>query len=262
MLRFGLFYGLIFSTLMGLAQERVLTFGLQLKPILADDMITTRTLQQTQNNKQFTLTNQLGYSFGGVIRRGITDKISFETGINYVSRNFNISVSDNENEFSGGSDFTIIGYEIPVLGLVYVQLDKNIFMNAALGASLDFFPSDVGTRTAEILHISNRRSWIIPSLLANLGWEYRTPKSGYWYIGGSFHRPFATIYQSGVQYTSPVDNTLTFFELTGSYLTVDLRYFFHEDPLKKTSKEQAQPKKDIKYYRKMQKQREKANKNK
>lgn len=241
------------------SQERVLTFGLQFKPLFADDIIVDRTVSQSVNSINYSLNTNTGFSFGGVIRRGITDKISFETGINYVSRKFDIDVDDPDT-FTGNSDFTIIGYEIPALALVYVQLDKQIFMNAAFGASIDFFPSDVGTRTDEIYHISNRRSWVMPSLLANLGWEYRSKKMGYWYLGASFHRPFTNIYYSGVRYTSSTENTDAFFELNGSYLTLDLRYFFHEDPLKKKSKEAAQPKKDVKYYRKLQKERDKANK--
>lgn len=242
-----------------IAQERVLTFGLQFKPLFADDIIVDRVVSQTVNNIDYTLNTKTGFSFGGVIRRGITDKISFETGINYVSRKFDIGLDDPDT-FTGGADFTIVGYEIPLLALVYVQLDQQIFMNAALGASLDFFPSDVFTRSEEIYHISNRRSWVMPSLLANLGWEYRTKKMGYWYLGASFHRPFSNIYFTGVRYTSSSETTDAFFELSGSYITLDLRYFFHEDPLKKKSKEASQPKKDVKYYRKLQKERDKANK--
>lgn len=251
---------LIFTALVGFSQERVLTFGLQFKPLIPEDIFTDRTTTVFENNINFSLNTNVGYSFGGVIRRGITDKISFETGINYVSRNFNLSVEDEDNAFSGTTDFTIVGYEIPALGLVYVQLDQQIFMNAALGASLDFFPSDVGTRTDELFHISQRKAWFMPSILANLGWEYRTKTKGYWYLGASFHRPFTNIYFTGVRYSSPVENTESTFQLVGSYLTFDLRYFFHEKPQPKKTKEASQPVKDIKYYRKLQKQREKQNK--
>lgn len=253
------FFLLVFSHL-GFSQERVLTVGIQAKPLIPSDVITDRTITQFQNNYAFTMTNRPGYSFGMVLRKGFNDRFSFETGINYVSRNFDLTIEDQTGSVvSQDNRFQIIGYEIPMLGLVYVRLSKEIYMNAAFGASIDFFPSDVGTTSETIYHISQRRAWFMPSLLANIGWEYRTRNLGYFYLGGSFHRPFTNIYFTGVRYEPEPQLTESIFQVSGSYLTLDLRYFFHEPPQEKKPKKE---KKDLKYYRKMQKKAEKEKKKK
>jgi len=70
-------------------------------------------------------------------------------------------------------------------------------------------------------------------LLANYGFEYRTKEDGYFYFGASFHRPFADIAQTAVQFDINTNPTRINYALSGSYLTLDFRYFFHEDPDRK-----------------------------
>lgn len=242
------------------AQEKVITFGLQVKPIISSGLITDKQITQFEDNYEFNLHNNPGYSFGMVMRKGFTKNISLETGINYVQRNFTAEVQDDSRLKNINYDFSIVGYEIPTLALVYVRLSDLIYMNAAFGASIDFFPSDVGSNQDSLYHISGRRTWIMPSLLANIGWELRTKELGYFYLGGSFHRPFTNIYFTGLRYTYPGGQTESIFNTSGSYLTFDLRYFFHEDPQK--AKAPKPVKKDLKYYRKLQKQAEKEKKKK
>ena len=105
-------------------------------------------------------------------------------------------------------------------------------MNNALGLSIDMFPSDVITSASYFLHSSRRTSFINPALLANLGFEYRTEKSGFFYVGASYHRPFSKFMSTKVKYDS--NNKIAEAEtmLTGSYLTIDFRYFFPETPEK------------------------------
>ncbi|MFN5371602.1 MAG: hypothetical protein ACK5B6_09090, partial [Bacteroidia bacterium] len=76
-----------------------------------------------------------------------------------------------------------------------------------------------------------------PSLIANVGAEYRSEKSGYFYVGCSLNRPFSPIYKSVIDYV--INNQVVhnaFADLRGAYLTVDFRYFFHEDPARKKAK--------------------------
>jgi hypothetical protein len=111
-------------------------------------------------------------------------------------------------------------------------------MDVSLGLSLDFFPSDVQSSDEYFKHYGTRKSWLGESVLANLGYEYRTEKSGYFYIGASYHRPFNDIYYSTVAYYRDHNHYTSGqqFLISGNYLTLDLRYFFHEDPLKKQKK--------------------------
>ena len=163
-----------------------------------------------------------------VVRKGITKTISFETGINYVKRVYNLSIIDSSNNFTRDGKFRIIGYEIPLLALVYIRIGEKFYMNNALGFSIDIFPSDVRT----VNSYSTRTSFIIPALLANLGWEYRTDKSGIFYIGASFHRPFSKIMSTKIWYDGNNKTAEVETKLAGSYLTIDFRYFFPETPEK------------------------------
>src|SRR5688572_11904537 len=125
------------------AQERVVTAGIQFKPIFSSKFFNTGPEEMTVDGVEFTLKPQSGYCIGMVIRRGFTNTISIESGINYVKRNYAISIDDPDSSVVSNSDFSIISYEIPFQGLIFIQLSDEIFMDVALGASFDFYPSDV-----------------------------------------------------------------------------------------------------------------------
>lgn len=123
-------------------------------------------------------------------------------------------------------------------------------MNAAAGFQLTFFPSDIYTTdegetgtNQRFKHSSLRLGFdgkpgtdgfIHGGAIANLGFEYRTKKSGFFYLGGTYHLPFADVYRSKFQYLE--DNYASDaqeIQLNGSYLTFDVRYFFHSKPIVK-----------------------------
>lgn len=240
---FYYFIGFIFLSLSFnlKAQEKVTTFGIQFKPIVPLNYIDGGKQAKEQNNISFEIDPKVGLSFGMVIRKGLTKNISLETGINYLRRNFSLSINDKDSAFSSNSKFRLVTYEIPVSGLVYVQLGREMFMNVSGGLSVDVYPTPLFVSEYEVFaNAVNRKSWVQLSLIANVGWEYRTRKSGYWYVGFSFHRPFSSLMQSFVTYEAYNRNEEARFDLSGNYLTIDLRYFFHEDKEKK-----APPKKDF-----------------
>ena len=227
----------------GKTQERVTTFGIQLKPIVPVEFFNAG--KQTVNNADFQYVNQpkLGMSFGMVIRKGITKNISLETGLNFLKRNFELTISDLGTSFSGNSDFSIVNYELPLLALVYVELSRSIFMNVSGGFSLDIYPTPLYVEGTYFTNAINRSNWIQPSLLVNIGWEYRTAKSGYIYFGASLHRSFnQTIFREFVSSSAINSDGIreyfdeAIFDLTGNYFTLDLRYFFHEEKRKKKKK--------------------------
>jgi len=224
------------------AQERVTTFGLQLKPIIPTEFFNAGKQIKINNNIEYINQPKFGMSFGMVIRKGLTKSLSIETGLNFLKRNFDLTINDSDSSFSGTSDFSIVNYEIPVLGMVYVKLGRNMFMNVAGGISFDIYPTPLFVQDDYFTNAINRSNWIQPSLIANVGWEYRTEKSGYFYFGASLHRSFSKIFTEFVGYTYIASNgnrvfiDETTFDLSGNYLTIDLRYFFHEDQQKKKKK--------------------------
>lgn len=223
------------------SQERVSTVGIQIKPIIPVQFFDAGKQEVNQNNIQFINQPKMGLSFGMVIRKGFTDALSLETGINFLKRNYDLTINDPENSLSETSSFRIVNYEIPVQGLVYVRLGRQMFMNVSGGFSVDIYPTPLYTYDDYFTNAVNRNNWAQISLIANIGWEYRTEKSGYFYFGASLHRPFSTMMREFVNYNGYNKNEEIIIDLTGNYLTLDIRYFFHEDPEKKKKKLKKEP---------------------
>ena len=228
---------MLFLSVQLMAQEGITTFGVQFKPIVPRNYIDGGKQTKEQTNISYSIEPNFGYSFGMVVRKGITKNISIETGINYLRRNFSLTINDRDSAFISESQFSMDTYEIPVSGLVYVQLGRETFMNVSGGLSFDIYPTPLFVNEYEVFaNAVNRRSWVQVSLIANVGWEYRSRESGYFYVGFSFHRPFSPLMQSIVTYEAFNRNQEMRFDLSGNYLTLDLRYFFHEEKEKKTVK--------------------------
>ncbi|TAH41300.1 MAG: hypothetical protein EYC69_08415 [Bacteroidetes bacterium] len=216
------------------AQRNVTTVGLQLKPIFPLDFLGTGATSSLDLDVKFTVGLKSGFAGGMVIRRGISDLLSIESGINYVKRKYDLQIQD--KDFEHNASFRIIGYEIPLSLLVFIQLSDKLYMNASMGGSLDMFASAVQIYDTVFNQVSLRNRVMQGAVIANLGWEWRTEKSGYIYIGASYHRPFNFIYLSRTQYYATDPDAGASIELLGNYLTLDLRYFFHEDPEKKKTR--------------------------
>lgn len=216
------------------AQENVTTFGIFYKPVVPMKALDNDEITGEVNQTAFTITPKVSHSFGMVIRRGFTKSLSLETGINYITRKYDLTITDLDSSFSGTSNFRFIGYEIPLQGLVYIRLGEQLYMNASTGVSLDFYPSDIATGEPYFFHQTLRNGWIQTAFLSNVGFELRTRKSGYFYLGASFHRPFKAIAGTDVLYKGNNHNDIFSTSLNGNYFTIDLRYFFHEDPERKS----------------------------
>jgi hypothetical protein len=237
-LRYISFLFFLAMTLPLSGQMDVTTFGVQFKPIIPSRFFNSGVEEVSGAQYQLTKTPRLGYNFGMVIRRGFTDLFSLEVGINYTRRRFDLRVQDASESIDEELSFIYTAYEIPLQGLLYVQLGEEIWMNAAGGFSIDMYPSDLFSATSvrrdaviyDIEQRTLRSNWVQIALIANYGFEWRTKEDGIFYLGASYHRPFNDMALTRVTYK--IDN-LPFVEevsLNGSYLTLDLRYFFHEDP--------------------------------
>jgi hypothetical protein len=183
------------------------------------------------NGVQFK--NQLtsGFSFGLIIRHQFTNVIAVEGGINYVKRKFDLSFID--GEFEGNSQFRIIGYEIPLTAMFFTRVSENIYVNGALGPACDMFASSILTYDDYFTHVASRKQVFNPAINGNVGFEYRTKTSGTIYLGASYHRPFSYIYVDKARYTYRGKDVGAVNFIVGSYLTVDLRYYFQEEKKKK-----------------------------
>lgn len=214
-----------------IAQKQVTTFGIQFKPIISTEVANTGPQSDQVGDITFGLRQKMGYSFGMVIRKGISDQISVESGINFSRRNYELTIQEDSTNFEGVSDFRYAIYEIPIKAMVFVQTGEKTYLNAAAGTMLNFLPSNWNSFDNYFRHFSQRKSWFIPALLVNLGFEYRTYDQGYYYFGFSLQQPFSYLTTAGVEFReNNLGKERTFFEVSGNILTIDLRYFFHEPP--------------------------------
>ena len=219
------------------AQANHVVFGLQVKPIFESGLLKTGKESLTQNNVDFNVTLKSGISGGALIRRGLSDLLSLETGLSYTKRKYELEITDRDTAFTGVSEFRIVSYEVPLSLLVFIQLGEKSFMNASLGYCLNIFASDIFTfDTTYFENYAVYQTRFRSAILANLGTEFRTDKSGYFYIGATYQRPFGDIYIEHILYDANGKKEDVITGLSGSYLTLDLRYYFHSEPIKKKKK--------------------------
>lgn len=235
---------LCFIGLNSWAQENVTTLGIQFKPMVTSQFFGTGPETGTNGEITVDFEPRFGINFGMVIRKGLTKNWSLETGINLVQRNYRVRYHQEQLPQPHVLSYRFIGYEMPLQAMIYVRLGDNLYMNASGGLSIDFYPTDVETTDSDRLDTlrfdfsqkTYRNHWIQFSVLANYGFEWRTKEKGYFYLGASFHRPFSDIAKSVTSFYLNTNPTRLEYPLSGSYLTVDLRYFFHEDPERKKKK--------------------------
>lgn len=230
-------FSLILSSLFSFsinAQDRrepvELTFGGEIRVLTPVSFINTDSVVLSGPNQSIRSVNRYvgGYGFGGVVRIKLTDFWNLETGLHYTRRRYENEVTDPLADFQRTSSVRTSGYEIPLKGLVYIQMADKLFMNVALGVSADFYASDVETRNPDYALLMFKETWIRASAIGNVGLEYRTEEDGYFYLGANFHQSFGRSMSVWIEYerdrtppdivqTAPVDL---------SYFSIDFRYFF------------------------------------
>lgn len=234
-MKLGLYVFLMFLPLTSLAQEKtdkLLTyFGIQARPIFPTNYIGERITTLSGNGFQTTISQRLGYSFGGTVRANITKLIAFESGINFTQRHFNLDVALPDSNVVGSKDMAFIEYDIPVNALIYIQLSDEIFMNASLGGMITYKPTDTRVQIRpEGKHYfalyGLREKSVGFDINANVGFEYRTKKNGFFYIGGSARVPLQPLFTYVAFYKYDANSMHLTGDVDGSYLALDFKYFF------------------------------------
>ncbi len=206
-------------------------FGIELRPVFPSKFLGEPFLRLESEGYVTTLTQKSGYGFGGIVRAGITKLIAFESGINFTRRNFDLTMELADSNSYAEDQLGFIEYAIPINGLFYIQLSKDIYMNASIGVAVTYQPTDVGTFNKPgglniYTHTGLTRKKIGLSLNANFGFEYRTKKDGFFYLGGSARVPFAPLFDLVADWKNKGNKIRVDGEVDGSYLAVDFKYFF------------------------------------
>jgi len=178
----------------------------------------------------------VSFRLGGNVRFDFSKRFSLQTGLYYVQRVYNVEIGIADADHNGMTTrlaqqrLTYTGFEIPVMGLIYVQLGRNWFMNNLVGFSADFFPSSVQDTAQGYRIYGGRYSWIVPSVKVAIGFEARTNNAGYFYLGGQFHRPLIPIFEGLVQKQDQAGSSLwgsnsVSADVSGTYFSIDFKYF-------------------------------------
>ena len=134
---------LFFSVSIAQAQEKQAFFALQYKPIIPAAYFNAANISNEWDSFKFDLSPRYSYSLGMVVRREVNKTFSFETGINYIDRNYRLSTSNSTISLNDFTDFSLRSYEIPYQLLTNVRVSDNIYLNVAFGVSHNIFASDV-----------------------------------------------------------------------------------------------------------------------
>ena len=206
-------------------------FGVQIRPVFPTKFIGNSFASGALDGFETTIQQKMGFSFGATVRAGITNTIAFETGINFTQRNFDLTMGVPDSNSYAEDNLTFIEYDVPVNALFYIKLAEQWYMNASLGGSITYKPTDVGTFNQPggpfyYKHTGLIRNRVGIDANANLGFEFRTEKSGFFYVGGSARVPFAPLFDLIADYQYEGNNTRIVFPVDGSFLALDFKYIF------------------------------------
>jgi hypothetical protein len=227
---------LFFANVLSASAQNKTTFGLQYKPIIPAAYFNSSDVSKSSEEYSFNLTPKYSNSFGMVIRQKINATFSIESGLNYIQRNFSLTINRTDSiNINDKTEFGLRSYELPLQLLAYVQTSEHWFVNASFGFSYNTLASDAiskGIENDSFYQYTMRRRGGYVALLTNVGLEYRTEKNGNYYLGVSLHRPFKEIAYVFPEHKIEVGvtniNDEFNIKVLGNFISIDLRYFFAE----------------------------------
>lgn len=207
-------------------------FGFQYRPLIPVGVVGDRPFTIQEESFATTVTPVFGYNYGGIVRVGITQQMSIETGLGYTKRNFRLDYEIPDSNVVAQNRVGFVNYDIPVNWLVYVRLGRDWYANGSLGASLNFYPSNVRTTKnpfgQHLFIFEGRRGGFFSfDVNANLGFEYRTEEKGVFYFGFSGKLPIQPILLIASEYRHDTFNQVSFGRIDGATVSLDFKYFFH-----------------------------------
>ena len=193
--------------------------------------------QSLRSDTLFSVDPAFRYRFGFALRVDFSAIFAIQTGLYYISRRHDVGVgrtSGSNQQFDTlyyRQGINYIGYEIPVMALVYARLGERTFLNNSVGFSFDFYPSSAVrvVREEEFRLYVGRNSWVVPALKASVGFEYRSDDQGYFYVGGNFHQPIIPLADMFIERsgpTGPIGFQTQRIPMSGTYFSLDVKYFF------------------------------------
>jgi hypothetical protein len=213
-------------------------FGIQVKPLIPISLVGDIAFDMKEDGFETTISPMLGYSYGALVRIGLTDLLALETGINYTRRNYRASYAVPDSNLYAEDELGYVSFDIPLNFLVYIKLGKQFFMNVSIGASGNFNVSNIRSLiNPEGKHLfifeGRRLGFFDFNANANVGFEYRSRNNGTIYLGLSGRVPFSPTLAIATEYRYGTNKTIAYGTVEGSTFSLNLKYFFHNQKTKK-----------------------------
>jgi len=216
--------------------EKQTLFGIQVSPIIPANFLQKTNYTYESDTANFSIKNQNSLSYGVEIRHYFTYKFAINTGIMYTNRNIDVDFSSQYPYGSKGTDtsFTrelkFIAFEIPIKVSGYVRLSDYIYMSIGGGINLNFYPSDIRVdnvymQRSEHLGL-NALQFFQVGFSANIGWEFRTKENGIFYLGAGYQAQIDNMAYILFFEKETIHRPNYFEAVNGSYLSIDIKYFF------------------------------------
>ena len=222
---------LMHFSMIGQSDQVTSYFGLHYKSIIPNNFVGSKILSLSEQEFSTTCEQKVGYLIGATVRAGITKLIAFETGINLVHRNFQIDMSVPDSNLYAQTDLALLSYDIPLNCLIYIKLSKAWYSNASLGFAMVYKPSMIQSVTGLdeghiFTYLGATERKFSADFNGNIGFEFRSKKSGFFYLGGSVRIPLEPLFILAGQYRNEGYSLLSYGDVNGSFMSIDLKYFF------------------------------------
>ncbi len=206
-------------------------FGISLSPIIPSNIIQKNDFIVERDSIIFEVKQKPSFVFGMEVKHDFTRFFAVQTGINFAKRIYDITATEKDTVFHANLNF--IGYEIPVLALGFVRITKNFYLDLSAGGCLNFYPSDI-----VVPHFYGRRyRWAQTSLLLNLGLEFRHETVGNFYLGILYQYHDKSMMTAYYYRDDIYGKANSYAGLSGNYLSINLKYYFPQNPEKSKNKE-------------------------
>lgn len=207
-------------------------FGFHYRQILPMQQMQSGTQQFADSILETSLTPVNGFTYGGVLRYGITDLISIETGLYYNQRNFSIQSTRTDSALTVDQRLRFVQFEVPIQGNIGIQLSKSIYVNAALGAAILYKPTSVATYTNPYDKHEFRQVGLVDinkkigfDIRTSIGFEYRNKKAGVFYIGGTAFVQLQPAFMLLSKYQYVNFKQIAYGDVNASGFGLDFKYF-------------------------------------
>jgi hypothetical protein len=210
-------------------------FGFQYRPLIPVGVVGDRPFDMVGDGFVTTVSPVFGYSYGAIVRIGITELLAIETGMSRTRRNFRMDYAVPDSSLAASDNIGFINFDIPVNFVVYIKLGNKFYTTTNLGASLIYFPSNIQTRINpqgihQFIFEGKRYSFFSSDINANIGFEYRTEDKGVFYIGLTGKVPLSPAMRVASEYRYDTNKNVAFSDIQGASVSLDFRYFLNHKP--------------------------------